>query len=132
MEREKSQTKVSKRRINNAVCLHRNKLKLSQFEVSERLGISEKTYQRWESSEETLTDIFKILSVFQVLEFTTTEIIDVLGLPPLTLDEIKVDFPDIEILKSIKENCCNMEDSAIERLIVILMNEHLKRHDRKS
>ena len=100
------------------------------------VGKSLDTYQRWESSGQRLTDIFSLLNVFQTLEFSTTEIIDVLGLPPLTFSEIKAIYQDEDTLKSIKENgicsamhkkCSGMDEFTLERLLAILLQEHSKR-----
>lgn len=126
-------TEIAKR-LTEQMHSHRKKLKLKQREVAELLGKSEKTYQRLESTG--LSDIFDILKIFQVLHFSTTEIINVLGLPPLTLSEIAKLYQDEETLKSIQENgicscicqmCGKMEINTIERLIYILMKELLKK-----
>ena len=75
-------------RLREALHQHREKLGLGQVRVADSLGISPSTYQRWESGQ-SLTDIFKLLKVFRTLKFTTTEVIDLLGLPPLTADELE-------------------------------------------
>ena len=115
---------------------HRIKRKLRQLDVANAIGKSLDTYQRWESTGQHLNDIFSLLSVFRVLNFSTTEIIDVLGLPPLTLSEIKGIYQDEDTLKDIKENgicsairknCHHMNDFVLEKLLTILLNEHLKR-----
>lgn len=115
---------------------HRRKKNLRQSDVANAVGASHSTYQRWESTGQHLTDIFTLLSVFQALDFSTAEIIDVLGLPPLTLNEIKAIYQDEDILKSIKgngicfsmhEKCPDMEDFALESLLVLLLKERLKR-----
>lgn len=115
---------------------YRIKRNLSQFDVANAVGKSLDTYQRWEYTGKGLTNIFILLSVFQTLDFSITEIIDILGLPPLTLSEIKAIYQDEGTLKSIKENgicsairenCRHMEDFTWERLLVILLKEHSKR-----
>lgn len=115
---------------------HRKKRKLSQLNVANAVGKSVDTYQRWEYTGKGLTNIFILLSVFQTLNFSITEIIDILGLPPLTLSEIKTIYQDEGTLKSIKENgicsairenCHHMDDFTLERLLVILLKEHSKR-----
>lgn len=115
---------------------HRKNQKLSQNEVAEMVGKSLDTYQRWESSGQRLTDIFTLLSVFQVLKISTSEIIDVLGLRPLTLSEVEDIYQDENTLKSIEGNgicsamrkkCPDMDDFILERLISILFEEHSKR-----
>lgn len=119
---------------------HRTKLKLSQLDVADAVGRSRDTYLRWEKYGQRLTDIFKLLSVFQVLEFSTTEIINVLGLPPLTLSEMKAIYQDEDTLKNIKENgiysamrenCPDMEDFILEKLLALLFKEHSKRLERR-
>ena len=109
---------------------------MSQFNVAKAVGKSLDYYQRWESSGKRLTDIFTFLGVFQELDFSTTEIIDVLCLLPLTLSEMKAIYQDEDTLKSIKEkgicfamreNCRHMDDFTLERLLAILLKEHLKR-----
>ena len=125
-----------KERLRQQMFLHREKLGLKQREVAELLGKSEKTYQRLESTGRGLSDIFDILEIFQVLHFSTTEIVNVLGFPPLTLSEVTELYQDEEILKSIRENAiCStirqtggkMETSTIERLIFTLMKEQCQR-----
>ena len=79
-----------KKRLTEQMVQHRDeKLKLTQKEAAELLATSEKTYQRWESSGKGLSDFFVIQNIFRTLHFSTTEIINVLGLPPLSLSEAK-------------------------------------------
>lgn len=115
---------------------HREKHNYSQLGVADAVGKSLDTYQRWESSGKYLTNIFTLLSVFHELNFSTTEIIDVLGLPPLTLSEIKAIYQDEDTLENIKENgiysvmrkkCPDMDDFTLEKLLALFLNEHLKR-----
>lgn len=119
---------------------HRIKRNLSQLNVANAVGKSLDTYQRWEYTGKGLTNIFNLLSVFQALGFSITEIIDVLGLPTLTLSEMKAIYQDEDTLKSIKENgicaamrenCRYMDDFALERLLAVLLKEHLKRLESK-
>lgn len=119
---------------------HRRNLKLSQIEVAQAVGKTPDTYQRWESSGQHLTDIFSLLSIFQVLHFSTTEIIDVLGLPPLTLGEIKAIYQDEDTLKNIKENgiypavrerCPDMDDVTLGKLLAFFLSEYLKRLEKR-
>lgn len=119
---------------------HRQKLGLMQREVAEFLDRSEKTYQHWESTGEGLSNIFTILQLFQALEFSTAEIIGVLGLPPLTADELKDICPDGDTLKSIQENgicsyvrmnCGKMDYCQIERLFDVLCDERSERRKRR-
>lgn len=109
---------------------HRESLGLTQAKVSELLGKCEKTYQRWESTGRGLSDFFDIQNIFRVLHFSTTEIISVLGLPPLTSSEIKELYPDEEILKIIHENITRqksdgMQSITIEKLLCILLKKYL-------
>lgn len=115
-------------------------LHLSQEKVAELLYKSEKTYQRWESTGQ-LSNIYDILNALQVLQFSTAEIIKLFELPPLTLDELKeVNMIDGEGLKNLKEDalcsymrnyCENMNELYIEKLICILIEERLKRHENR-
>lgn len=124
------------KRLTEEMLHRREALRLKQREVAELIVKSEKTYQRLESTGKGISDIFEILKIFQVLHFSTTEIINVLGLPPLTLSEIAELYQDGETLKSIRENgicssirqmCGEMEINTIERLILILMKEYFKK-----
>lgn len=135
LDPELLQEKLSKKLYN-----HREKLKLTQRSVAYSLGKSESTYQRWEATGKGLTNIFDILKVFRVLDFSVTEIIEILGLPNLKLDEIKNIYSDEDTLKSIKEagiysylrkNCTDIKDITIEKLLDILCEEHHKRYQRK-
>lgn len=124
------------KRLREQLRKHRKKINLSQLNVANAVNVSFDTYQRWESTGQHLTNIFTLLSVFRELGFSTTEIIDVLGLPPLTLNEIKAIYQDEDTLKSIKENgicsamrenCPDMKDFTLERLLAIFFGEHSKR-----
>lgn len=124
------------KRLTERMFQHRSTSGLSQKDAAESLGKSEKTYQRWESDGSGLSDIFNILNVFRVLHFSTTEMIEVLGLPPLELSEIKELYQDDETLKSIQENsiytfvrktCGGMESITIEKLLCVLLKEYFKR-----
>ena len=116
---------------------HRQKRKLTQYEVADAVGKTVDTYQRWESSGKHLTDIFSLLSVFKALDFSTAEIIDVFGLPPLTLSEIKDIYQDKDIL-DIKRNgiysamckkCPEIDDFTLGKLLLLLMKEYVKRRE---
>lgn len=124
------------KRLKEQLREHRKKRNLSQLDVANAVGKSLDTYQRWESTGERLTEIYSLLSVFRALDFSTTEIIEVLGLPPLTLGEMKAIYQDEDTLKSIqekgicsamRENCRHMDDFTLERLLAVLLNEHSKR-----
>lgn len=126
-----------RRRLTEQLFYHRKKLGLKQIEVAGLLDKAEKTYQCWESTGNHLTNIFDILKVFQVLKFSTVEVIGVLGLPLVPLNEIKDICQDEAISECIKgtgicsychKNCCDMNDFTIERLLDILFTERLKRH----
>lgn len=115
---------------------HRKKLGLPQWRVAQQTGNAEKTYQHWESTGEGLSNMFTILKLFQVLGFSTAEIIDVLGLPPLTLNDIGTIWQDEGTLKRIKEdgiypyvrmNCGTMDCVTIEKLLDVLTAERLRR-----
>ena len=87
-------------RLKKELRKHRLKQKLSQKAVADALMVSETTYYRWEKYGQCLTDIFSLLNVFRVLDFSTVEIIDLLGLAPLTLGEIEAVYQDEDILKA--------------------------------
>lgn len=115
---------------------HRKKLKLSQNDVANALGVSRDTYQRWEKPSQDLLNIFNILSVLRVLNFSTAEIIEMLGLAPLTPDEIKAVFQDEDMLKSIqsntiysfmRKNYLDMNDLTLKKLFFLLGEEYFKR-----
>lgn len=119
---------------------HRENLGLKQKDVAHLIDKPESTYQRWEATGDGLTNIFNILKVFQVLGFSTTEIIKILGLSQLKPSEIGEICTDEGTLKSIKEdgiylyvrnNRANMDDITIEKLLDALFEERLKRHQRK-
>lgn len=118
---------------------HREKLGLTQMDAAKLLGRSLDSYQRWERGK-CLTDIISLLNVFHVLDFSTAEIIDVLGLHPLTLSEIKANYQNEDILKSIEENgiyfamrqkSSDIDDFTLKKLIVLLMEEDIKRFKSK-
>ena len=115
---------------------HRIKQNYSQVGIANAVGVALHTYQRWESRGQHLTDIFRLLKVFRELKFSTAEIIDVLGIPPLTLNEVEDLYQDENTLKSIKENsvcsamrekCPDIDDFTLAKLLEILMKEYLKR-----
>lgn len=119
---------------------HRKALGLTQGKAAELLGRPEKTYQRWESTGEGLSDFFVILDIFRVLRFPTTEIIGMLGLPPLTESEVKEYYRDEKTLKSIQDNgiysavcqnCGGLGSITIEKLLCVLLKEYLKRKGHK-
>lgn len=128
------------KRLREQLYNHRKKLKLSQSSVANSVGKSPCTYQRWESSGKCLTDIFDLLRVFHALKFSTAEIIDVLGLPALTLSEMESIYQD-EDLKGIKGNgiysvmrnkCPDMDDFTLKKLIILLEKENLKRLENRN
>lgn len=121
-----------KKRLTEQMLQHRETLGLRQGKVAELLDKSEKTYQRWESTGDGLSDFFDIQNIFRVLQFSTTEIINLLELPTLTPNEIKELYQDEETLKSIQEDvirqkCGKMQSITIEKLLCILLKEYLKR-----
>ncbi len=131
-----SENKEIRNRLRNKMVQRREKLKLHQSDVAELLDRSEKTYQRWESDGDGLSNLFTVLNIFRVLQFSLTDILYVLGLPPLTLREIKELYQDEETLKSIRESsinatirqaCGEMETITIEKLLDTLMAAHLRR-----
>lgn len=119
---------------------HRIKQDYSQIGVANAVETTLNNYQRWESTGQYLTNIFRLLKVFRELRFSTIEIIDVLGLPPLTLNEIKAICQDEDTLKSIKEHsvysimrkeCFDMDDYTLEMLLKFFLEERLKRFERR-
>lgn len=124
------------RRLKTQLYKHRKALGLKQADVADLIGKSPDTYQRWECTGKHLTDIGSLLDVFQALHFSTGEILGVLGLPPLTLDEIKALYRDEGMLKAVRESgfcpilresCPDMEDSTLDMLLFLLLGERLKR-----
>lgn len=110
---------------------HRVKLGYAQSDVAELLGISESSYQRWESKGEGLTDIHKILAVLKVLHFSTPETIRLLELPELKMDEVKELCQDKETLERIKgqsvlsymrENWHSMGKVTLKKLFFIILD----------
>ena len=119
-------------RIKHQLREHREKRKLTLFDVAERVGKSMETYRRWESQGKHLTCIYDLAEVFRVLDFSTAEIIHLLDLPPLTLEEIETVSETQEMLTEvkergvyfyIKEHCADMETVTISKLITILLEE---------
>ncbi len=124
------------KRLKEQLRKHRNKKNLHYLDVANAIGKSYDTYYRWENTGQHLTDIFSLLSVFRTLDFSTSEIIDVLGLPPLTSCEAKTICQHEDMLESIKENgiylamckkCPDMDDFTWGKLLVLLLEEYLKR-----
>lgn len=123
-------------RLKDQLFKHRNKLNFSQLKVAVSLEKSQTTYQRWESTGENLTNIFDLLKVFHILNFSFTEIIEMLELPQPNMDELNEFYKDENIEKTIKEmgltsyvrkNCTGMGDMLIEKLLDILFAERLRR-----
>lgn len=119
-------------RIKKQLREKRKKSKLTRIDVADRVGKSTETYRRWESQGKRLTCIYDLERVFQVLNFSTTEIIHLLDLPPLTLEEIKTMTETEEELKEVKESgiyfyikkhCADMGAVTISKLITILLEE---------
>lgn len=135
MKIENNYEKKFQEKLSKQLYDHRQKRKLSQYEVANAVGKTAETYQRWESSGKHLTDIFSLLSVFKVLDFSTAEIIDVFGLPPLTLSEIKDIYQDKDILdikrngiySAMRKKCPEIDDFTLGKLLHLLMEEHIKR-----
>ncbi len=128
--------KTFQERIREQLSQHRENLKLSQVHVAGLVGKSPSTYQRWESTGTCLTNIHDFQKLFQVLKFSTSDVIELFGLPPLQQEELKTLFPDKNTRKAIEEdgiclymrkNCANMETSTIEKLLDIVSDERLKR-----
>lgn len=115
---------------------HRDNLKITQVNTAMLLGISPTAYQRWESTGHCLTNIYKLLNVFHVLKFSLTEIMKLLELPEPTEEELKEFYADTVVRESVKQegiinyvrnNCTDMQDIQIEKLLDILFTERLKR-----
>ncbi len=131
-----SENKEIRNRLCNTMRERRTELGFSQKEAAHLLDRDEKTYQRWESDGDGLSNLFVVLNIFRVLQFSLTDIIYVLGLPPLTLREIEELYQDEEMLKNIRESSLysyikqtrgGMETITIEKLLDTLMAEHLRR-----
>lgn len=124
------------KRLKGKIRERRKEKNLTQSAVAQALEVSPDTYQHWEKGSRPLIDIFNMLSVFQVLEFSTAEIVDILGLPPLTSSEIKAVCQDEDMLKSIqgntiysvvREKCSSMDGLTLGKLLALLSEENLKR-----
>ena len=124
-------------RLKEAFYKHRDTLKLTQQEVADMLGKDIKTYQKMEAKGNGLTVIFNVLDTFHVLEIPTSEIIQLLELPPLNPSEIKNMCTDKAALKDMGENeicsyvvrqCADLDDATIATLLNILSSENLRRH----
>ncbi|GAB6955714.1 helix-turn-helix transcriptional regulator [Mediterraneibacter glycyrrhizinilyticus] len=119
-------------RIKKQLRENRKKSKLTPVDVADRVGKSTDTYRRWESRGKHLTCIYDLAEVFKALNFTTTEIIHLLDLPPLTFEEIKAMTETEEMLEEVKESgiyfyikkqCADMKIVTISKLLVILAEE---------
>ena len=120
----------------------REKLNLSRQEVADSVNRSSRTYQHWELTGESLTDIESILKTFHKLKFTTSKIINILQLPPLNSFELKNVIINGDTLKNMEidkngicsyvtEKITNLGDNQIEYLLDILYEERIKRHRTK-
>lgn len=124
-------------RLKTEIRERRRDLHLTQAQVGRSLNKSEKGYQRTENEGVGLSDIFKLLEILYLLEFSTSEIINLLELPPLKPSEIKDICQDEDALGSIQENelccyigehCTDMDTATIASLLEILSIENRKRH----
>jgi len=129
---QESFRKRLKEQLRQQLRQHREKLGLNQVEVAGMLCKSHCTYQRWESTGDHLTNIYDIRETFRVLDFSTTEIINLLGLPPLKLDELEEILPDENALRNIEEQgiysyvrkkCDDMDNRTIDRILKILLTK---------
>lgn len=128
-------------RLKDQLPKHRDKLNLSQLGVAVSLKKSQTTYQRWEATGEGMTNIFILLKVFRILNFSFTEIMEMFELSQPNMDELIEFYQDENIEKTVKEmgllsyvrnNCTDMNDMLIEKLLDILFAERLKRHKKKT
>lgn len=133
-----SEQELFEKRVSEQLYKHREKLNLRPLEVADLVGKSYSAYQKWESTGKHLTNIYDILNVFQVLGFSIAEIVEVLGLPRPTSDDIKELCPDEDTRKSIEEDgiylyvrkkCTDLDDSTIEKLLDVISAERLKRRN---
>ncbi|MCM1252323.1 MAG: helix-turn-helix domain-containing protein [Clostridium sp.] len=113
------------KRLHKALLEHRKKKHLTQQNVADKMCISLDTYKRLEHGK--YLDIFKLLSVFQELDFSAAEIIDVLGLPLLTGQEIK----ENAIYSTVRENCHDMDNMTLEKLLSIICAERANRLEKQ-
>lgn len=135
-KKEKDLEQEFQRRLKGKIRERRKGLKLRQADVAKAVGVSLDTYQHWESPSQPLNNLFDILSVCQALGFSSAEVVDVLGLVPLTPSEIKAVCQDGDMLKSIqgntiysviREKCPDIDDFTLERLLVLIFKERFKR-----
>lgn len=138
MKNENLSKETFEEKISKKLREHRNNLNLTKLKVAQDVCKSFKTYERWEK--EGVRNIHDLIKLFQVLKFTTTEVIDLLELPPLKADDLKKIFSDEDALKRIKvdgfclyvhDKCTYMDDFTLEKLIDILFAERLKRHNKQ-
>lgn len=136
-----SPEELFQKRLSRKLFEQREKLRLLQSDVADLIGKSVTTYQRWESTGKCLTNIYDLLKVFEVLKFSTPEIIGLLGLPLPSPDELKGLYPDWTIREKIKKdsicpyvnkNCTDMNNDTIEELLDVLFAERLKRRRHKN
>ena len=123
-------------RLGNVLYEHRTALGKTRLTIADKIGKSEKTYQRWESTGKGLTDIFDILRLFEILKIPTGEIIALLGFPPLSQKEVETLYQDEAIQNEIKssgiyrylrDHCAELNDITVEKLVDIITEERLKR-----
>lgn len=113
------------KRLHKALFEHRKNKHFTQQVVADKMCISLDTYKRLEHGK--CLDISRLLSVLQELDFSTAEIIDVLGLPLLTGQEIK----ENAIYSAVRENCHDMDNMTLEKLLSIICVERAKRLEKK-
>ena len=141
MKNEYLEEKEIQKRLSEQLNIRRGKLGFSQVKVAMLLKKSQSTYQRWETRGQNLPNVSDLLKVFRILDFSLTEIMEVLGLPRPDADELKKLCQDENIEKAIKEaslysyvrkNCPDLGDMEIEKLLDTLFAERLKRHNAKT
>lgn len=127
-------------RLSNVLYEHRTALGKTRLTIAYKIGKSEKTYQRWESTGKGLTDIFDILHLFKILNISTGEIIALLGLPPLSQKDVETLYQDEAIQNEIKssgiyrylrDHCAKLSDITVEKLLDVITEERLKRRRRR-
>ena len=128
------------KRLRHALREHREAMNKTQLEIAMKIGKSENTYQRWESTAEGLTNIFDLLHLFQILNFRSSEILAVFEFPPLSAEEVEALYLDEAAKSEIKESgiyrylqdhCADLDNLTIEKLVDVITEERLKRRGRR-
>lgn len=143
MDNKKNLIKLEtlKKNFRDGILQHRGKLDLTQEQAAELIGKSVKTYERMEQTGDGVFYLYNALKVFQALDFSTLEIIQLLGLPPLKLEDVKKIYQNEDTLKEIEadgifryieKNRASLDQANIARLLNILSEQNLDWYKRRN